>query len=770
MGSVYAPTGDKPEEQAQFLEVLGSKLETLDTTNLIMGGDFNVAIDPKLDRKGVRMHSQGEQYRSRLIHLMEELDPGDGWCIQNPQKRGYSFHRGQQASRIDYFLLSHHLLDFSKKINIIPMALSDHSLLTVTLEGRHNPRGPGLWRFDPTLLNNEQYVLEIIDILTDLSGKSHDAEPGAHWEWTKYEIRRFTRAFEHRLREQNRRKEKQLNNLLISLTQRQDRGEGELEERLSSTRNALADIELSRAQKTIFRSRCNWSQYGERSSKYFLNLEKRKAQNKVISSLRNEEGRILTESKEILQYEHDFYQSLYSADPASQPIPEDPPFLDSPRISLDHREDLERPLSQEELKTALTKLNRGKCPGTDGLSVEFYLRFWSLLERPFLRCLESAITTGRLTTEQRRGVINLIPKKDADRSNISNWRPITLLNTDYKIYTKALALRVQSCVKEVISPDQTGFIPGRFIGTNVRTIIDAIQELQESDEGGWVFSCDFRKAFDTVSWDLIDKTLGWFGFGERFRDMVGLLFVEPETAILNNGFSSAYFMPSRGVRQGCCLSPYLFIMAAETLALQIRQDESIRGVKIGMKVLKTTLFADDLTCFTKDRTSLERLIELIGEYKKRSGLSINVSKSKITPAKTEQTTEEHISGIEVTQQFQTLGIWFTNQKSPSFDYEWNFKPVLSKMKACCECWTHRSISIKGKITVINSLITSRLQYICSMVYTPVRVLDEVRRMVTQFVWSGRRSKIAYATLIQPTQDGGLKLADLETRIKVIMLR
>lgn len=770
LGSVYAPTADRQEDQLQFLEVLESKPDMLDTTNLILGGDLNIALDPNLDRKGVRTQPQGEQFRLRVIHFMDEQDLGDGWRIQNPQKRGYSFHRGQQASRIDYFLLSHHLLDFSKRLNIIPTALSDHSILTLTLEGKCNPKGPGLWRFDTTLLNNEQYVLQMIELLSDLSRQSCNAEPEAHWEWTKYEIRKFTRTFEKRLREEHRKKEKELNKLLTSLTERQDNGESGLEERLLATRDTLAELELVRAQRIIFRSRYNWSQYGERSSRYFLNLEKRKTQNKVVSALRDDRGRLITDSKEILKYEHDFYQSLYSGDPSAQPIPMEPPFRDPPQISRHHKEALERPLSGVELKTALTQLNRGKCPGTDGLSVDFYLRFWSLIEDPLLKCLESANASGRLTTEQRRGIINLIPKKDADRSNLSNWRPITLLNTDYKIFTKALALRVQSCVKEVISPDQTGFLPGRYIGTNIRTITDAMQELQRSEDGGWVFSCDFRKAFDTVSWDLIARALEWFGFGERFRDMVGLLFVEPETAILNNGFSSAYFRPSRGVRQGCCLSPYLFIMAAETLALQIRQNESIRGVKLGTIELKTTLFADDLTCFTKDRASLERLIALIGDYEKDSGLSINLNKSKITPAKKEQTTDDSISGIEVTHQFQTLGVWFTNQQSPSFDYDRNFKPILSKMRTCCESWAHRSLSIKGKITVINTLITSRLQYICSMIYTPTRVLDEVRKMITQFIWSGRRSKIAYATLIQLTQNGGLKLADLETRIKVIMLR
>lgn len=149
-----------------------------------------------------------------------------------------------------------------------------------------------------------------------------------------------------------------------------------------------------------------------------------------------------------------------------------------------------------------------------------------------------------LSHEQRRGVITLIPKKDCDRRELSSWRPITLLNTDYKVLTKALALRLQSCVKEVISVDQTGFLSGRFIGMNVRTIQDALDHSQEAQEEGFVFACDFQKAFDTVNWKLIQRALEWFGFGEVFADMVSTLYNEVETAILNRGFSSRYFKPS----------------------------------------------------------------------------------------------------------------------------------------------------------------------------------------------------------------------------------
>lgn len=144
-------------------------------------------------------------------------------------------------------------------------------------------------------------------------------------------------------------------------------------------------------------------------------------------------------------------------------------------------------------------MNRGKCPGSDGLSVEFYSKFWHLVEGPLLAALTTASGVGKLSTEQCRGIITLIPKKGVDRRRVENWRPITLLNVDYKLFTKVHAIRLQSCIGEVIHSDQTGFMRGRYIGVNVRTIADVVDFTRSSGSQGWLLGCDFSKAFDMVS-------------------------------------------------------------------------------------------------------------------------------------------------------------------------------------------------------------------------------------------------------------------------------
>lgn len=208
---------------------------------------------------------------------------------------------------------------------------------------------------------------------------------------------------------------------------------------------------------------------GEKPSAYFLGLEKRQRKMNVISSLRNQEGHILTNPTDILAAEKSYFANIYSERETSlNPIDTIPlTENDVPKISDNHRQMLELPFSPREFHLALKDLGTNKSPGSDGITREFYIKFWHLLADPFFDSISYSLATGTLSNEQRSGIITLIPKKGGDRLDLGNWRPITLLNNDFKIYSKALSKHIQPCMKDIISEDQTGFIRGRTIGTNI---------------------------------------------------------------------------------------------------------------------------------------------------------------------------------------------------------------------------------------------------------------------------------------------------------------
>ena len=183
---------------------------------------------------------------------------------------------------------------------------------------------------------------------------------------------------------------------------------------------------------------------------------------------------------------------------------------------------------------------------------------------------------GELSISQRQSIIRLIPKKNKNLLYLKNWRPISLLNVDYKIASKALALRLKKVLSAVINNTQTGYVEGRFISENIRLISDILNFTVDQDMEGIALFIDFEKAFDSLEWEYLFKALDTFQFGPDFKTWVKTLYTNISSCIINNGFASESFTLKRGVRQGCPLSGLLFILAAELLSCSIRADEHIK--------------------------------------------------------------------------------------------------------------------------------------------------------------------------------------------------
>ena len=200
--------------------------------------------------------------------------------------------------------------------------------------------------------------------------------------------------------------------------------------------------------------------------------------------------------------------------------------------------------------------------------------------------------------------------KKKSREDVRNYRPLTMLNSDYKVYTKVLASRLKEVVHQFVCEAQKGFVPDVFIAECSMTLnlIEAyINEEPEDREGLFLF-LDMEKAFDRVSYTYLNEAMEALDFGPRFRRAVGLMYDEtspPKRRILANGYYSDWFEIKSGVAQGCPLSPLLFLLVAEGLRISLDMQTKFEGVQIGDRRYKISLFADDTTLILRNHRELQ---------------------------------------------------------------------------------------------------------------------------------------------------------------------
>ena len=252
-------------------------------------------------------------------------------------------------------------------------------------------------------------------------------------------------------------------------------------------------------------------------------------------------------------------------------------------------------LTEKECSEALKTMAPGKLPGTNCLPSEFYKGFWKDVSPFLIRCLNKSHQKGKLALTKRRGIISLISKKDKALQELKNRRPITLLNCDYKIASNATASCLKAVLQNLVDNNQTGFLKGQSIAENICLIINVIPYTESKNIPGLHFFVDFEKAFDTIEWAFVEKTLHHFVFGSSLVKWINLFYRVIQSCVINNDWSAGFFELSQGVRQGCLLLPYIFILCAKVLATTIHKDNEVKGITVGSTECKLSQYADDTT-------------------------------------------------------------------------------------------------------------------------------------------------------------------------------
>ena len=300
------------------------------------------------------------------------------------------------------------------------------------------------------------------------------------------------------------------------------------------------------------------------------------------------------------------------------------------QLTNEEKLSLDSPLTKKELNDALSQLKNNKSPGSDGFSPEFFKKFWSDLGQHFFYCINECYLEGQLTDSQKIGIITCLPKSGKARNLLKYWRPISLLNTTYKMISLCITNRLRKILDRVISKEQKGFLKGRSISDCTRIMYDIIFECQSKDINGMILLVDFEKAFDSLSWDFIQSSLKKFNFGNNFIKWVNIFQKGSNSRIILNGHLSDAFALERGCRQGDPISPYLFILCLEFLTLAIKHDDHLRGITIKNNEHKCSQYADDTSIFLfASEENLRRCLKILHNFYILSGLKININKTKV---------------------------------------------------------------------------------------------------------------------------------------------
>ncbi|KAJ1169221.1 hypothetical protein NDU88_001127 [Pleurodeles waltl] len=228
-------------------------------------------------------------------------------------------------------------------------------------------------------------------------------------------------------------------------------------------------------------------------------------------------------------------------------------------------------------------------------------------------------------------MIVLLYKHKGERCDLKNWRPISLLNVDYKILAKTMVNRLKGAMGGIVHQDQTCGVPGRRVADSLALIRDTIQYITDRNIRAALVCLDQEKAFDRVSHEFMERVLQGIGLGERFCNYVRIMYTDILSSVMVNGWKTDPFPIRSGVRQGCLLSPSLFVLVIELLAEYIRKNPNIRGIPTpgdAKKEVKCILYMDDVTLFCTGGKSVQSLVEACNDFGKVSGAKINVDKSQ----------------------------------------------------------------------------------------------------------------------------------------------
>ncbi len=681
---------------------------------------------------------------------------------------------GNNMSRIDYLLCTQHIAKKATSVIIAPAPTPDHQAVIACFSLQERKRGRGYWKLNTSILKDVEYKHEVSSIIKNTIAEYSNVP--AHkryiWDLIKIKIKEFSIKYCIIKKRKRVSRIAEIENRILAIDTElyEDANNTYLNERCM-LKTELDSLLTEKAYGAQVRSRARWIEEGEKSTSYFLSLEKAHQTSNRIDVLKDKDNTFTTDN-DILAHARDFYLELYhTRNPDKDTISQ---YLSTIHFDKTLTEDsktlCEGIVIQSECFEALNSMKDNKSPGLDGLPAEFYKTFWPDISEFLIDVYNESFKLGELAPSQRESVLSLIFKK-GDSELINNYRPISLTNSDYKLLAFTLSNRLQKVIGEIVHTDQSGYIKNRFIGNNIRTIQDIMEYAERTDNKEAVLMLiDFKKAFDSVEWEFMFQTLSTFNFGPEFIAWIKTLYSNPKSVIKNNGWMSSEFDVSRGIKQGCPISALLFILVVEIMGLKLRQDTELKGLHVttidGIREVKTQQYADDTCLILKNVAQIPRAIAIISEFGDNSGLELNLMKTEVMflNSKANHINNE-IHDIKWTiGPVKCLGIYIGHNRKACEKLNWEDKMI--KMQNTLRKWGKRDLTLFGKTLIIKTLVMSQIIFSATNTVTPANISKQIDSLIFSFLW-GKRDRIQRKVLYAPVELGGLNMIDVASQLDAL---
>ena len=315
-------------------------------------------------------------------------------------------------------------------------------------------------------------------------------------------------------------------------------------------------------------------------------------------------------------------------------------------------------------------------------------------------------TLVKVPRDWSRGIIVKLFKK-GDLMNCHNWRGINLLPVSSKLLASIILQRLRKALDATLREEQHGFRTGRSCSDLIFVLRMLVEESKEWNKKLYLLFIDFEKAFDSVDRDCLWRVLKYYRIPEKIVDMIIALYEESECCVKTENGTTRFFKIMSGVRQGCVLSPMLFIIIMD-YALRFT---SGYGVKVSNKQLFDLDFADDVVLLEESKERLQQLLDTITENAENVGLKINIDKSK-SMAITTSPLVLHCKNkdLEQVQEFKYLGSWIDCDGEISTEIKRRIGQATGAFNRLKPIWRSNKYSMRLKLRLFNSNVLSILLY------------------------------------------------------------